>query len=73
VHPTVQIYYLPAVIDWLSHPDRSRVIKDGAMIVKGQYSPPAAHQLGPPQKTNGWTIMIKDSKGSADGGYWNRR
>jgi hypothetical protein len=41
------------------------------MIVKEQYTAPAArYQLGPPKKINGWTIMIKDSKGSADGWYW---
>ena len=71
VHPTVKIYYSPDVIDWLLDPNHSRVIKDGAMIVKEQYSPPAArYQLGPPKGINGWTIMIKDSKGSADGWYW---
>jgi len=71
VHPTVKIYYSPKVIDWLLHKDRSRLIPDGAMIVKEQYSPPAArYQLQPPQKINGWTIMIKDSKGSQDGWYW---
>src|SRR5688500_4098561 len=71
VHPTVKIYYSPVVIDWLLHPDRSRVIPDGAMIVKEQYTAPAArYQLAPPKAINGWTIMIKDSKGSADGWYW---
>ncbi|HEX6718341.1 MAG TPA: cytochrome P460 family protein [Pyrinomonadaceae bacterium] len=71
VHPTVKIYYSPSVINWLTHNDRDRVIPDGAMIVKEQYSPPAArYQLQPPKKINGWTIMIKDSKGSQDGWYW---
>ena len=69
VHPTVKIYYSPAVIEWLS--DRSKVIPDGAMIVKEQYSPPAArYQHQPPAGINGWTIMIKDSKGAQDGWYW---
>lgn len=69
VHPTVKIYYSPAVIEWLK--DRSGVIKDGAMIVKEQYSPPAArYQQQPPSKISGWTIMIKDSKGAQDGWYW---
>ena len=69
VHPTVKIYYSPDVIDWLLK--KTRVIPDGAMIVKEQYSPPAArYQLQPPQAINGWTIMIKDSKGSQDGWYW---
>jgi hypothetical protein len=68
VHPTVKIYYSPAVIEWLK--DRSRAIPDGAMIVKEQYSAPAArYQFQPPGKINGWTIMIKDSKGARDGWY----
>jgi len=71
VHPTVKIYYSPAVINWLLRKDPGRVIPDGAMIVKEQYSPPAArYQLQPPKGINGWTIMIKDRKGSADGWYW---
>ena len=71
VHPTVKIYYSPAVINWLLSKDPGRVIPDGAMIVKEQYSPPAArYQLQPPKGINGWTIMIKDSKGAQDGWYW---
>jgi hypothetical protein len=71
VHPTVKIYYSPNVIDWLVKNDPKRDIPDGAMIVKEQYSPPAArYQLQPPKGINGWTIMIKDRKGSQDGWYW---
>ena len=71
VHPTVKIYYSPAVIKWLIKKDPKQTIPDGAMIVKEQYSPPAArYQLKPPAGINGWTIMIKDSKGSQDGWYW---
>ena len=71
VHPTVKIYYSPAVINWLLRRDSAHAIPDGAMIVKEQYSAPAArYQLQPPQRINGWTIMIKDSKGSQDGWYW---
>lgn len=71
VHPTVKIYYSPAVIKWLVRKDPNQVIPDGAMIVKEQYSAPAArYQLQPPKAINGWTIMIKDSKGSQDGWYW---
>src|SRR5262245_24453393 len=71
VHPTVKIYYSPAVITWLVRKDAKQLIPDGAMIVKEQYSAPAArYQLQPPKKINGWTIMIKDSKGSQDGWYW---
>src|SRR5262245_40458837 len=50
VHPTVKIYYSPAVIDWLIKKDSKKLIPDGAMIVKEQYSPPAArYQLQPPK------------------------
>jgi hypothetical protein len=71
VHPTVKIYYSPAVIDWLVSKNSKQLIPDGAMIVKEQYSAPAArYRLQPPKKINGWTIMIKDSKGSQDGWYW---
>src|SRR5215216_462138 len=42
VHPTVKIYYSPAVIDWLLKKDSNQVTPDGAMIVKEQYSAPAA-------------------------------
>src|SRR5215510_2104272 len=34
VHPTVKIYYSPAVIDWLIKKDSKKLIPDGAMIVK---------------------------------------
>lgn len=71
VHPTVKIYYSPAVINWLLKRNSGQAIPDGSMIVKEQYTAPAArYQLGPPKGINGWTIMIKDSKGSADGWYW---
>lgn len=71
VHPTVKIYYSPSVINWLLRKNPNQVIPDGAMIVKEQYSPPAAkYRLQPPKAINGWTIMIKDSKGSLEGWYW---
>src|SRR3954469_6729291 len=69
VHPTVKIYYSPSVIKWLLQID-PKVIPDGAMIVKEQYSPPAARYQIQSPKISGWTIMIKDSKGSQDGWYW---
>jgi hypothetical protein len=71
VHPAVKIYYSPDVIDWLIRRNSGKPIPDGAMIVKEQYTAPAAqYRLKPPAKINGWTIMIKDSKGSQDGWYW---
>ena len=71
-HPTVKIYYSPAVVKWLMRKNPDEVIPDGAMIVKEQYQPPAARYRIPtsPAKLTGWTIMIKDSKGSNDGWYW---
>jgi cytochrome P460 len=71
VHPTVKIFYSPKVIDWLLRKDSAKPIPDGSMIVKEQYSAPAArYQFQPPSRINGWTIMIKDSKGAQDGWYW---
>lgn len=72
VHPTVKIYYSPSVVNWLLNNDSGQVIPDGAMIVKEQYTPPVAQyqlQTTPPTP-RGWTIMIKDAKGSKDGWYW---
>lgn len=71
VHPAVKIYYSPSVINWLLRKNTDAAIPDGAMIVKEQYSPPAArYQLQAPPPAKGWTIMIKDAKGAKDGWYW---
>lgn len=71
VHPSVKIYYSPGVVTWLQRKNPDQLIPDGAVIVKEQYTPPAARQqLYGPAKVNGWTIMIKDAKGSQDGWYW---
>jgi hypothetical protein len=70
VHPTVKIYYSPGIMKWLME-GRSGTIPDGAMIIKEQYTAPAAqYKLKPPPKVSDWTVMIKDSKGSKDGWYW---
>jgi hypothetical protein len=70
VHPTVKIYYSPGVMKWLID-GRTGTIPDGSMIIKEQYTPPAAqYQLKEPAPVTDWTIMIKDSKGSKDGWYW---
>ncbi len=69
-HPTVKIYYSPAVINWLINRNSGKPIPDGAMIIKEQYTPPAARYQVQTPSINGWTIMIKDSKGSQDGWYW---
>src|SRR6185295_2650932 len=72
VHPTVKIYYSPAIINWLLRKNPDEVIPDGAMIVKEQYAAPAArYQVQGPALLRGWTIMIKDAKGAKDGWYWD--
>ena len=72
VHPTVKIYYSPAVVNWLLRTNPAEVIPDGAMIVKEQYAPPAArYQVQGPPLLRGWTIMIKDAEGAKDGWYWD--
>ncbi|MEP6570641.1 MAG: hypothetical protein ABJC10_12790 [Acidobacteriota bacterium] len=72
VHPTVKIYYSPAVVNWLLRTNPDDVIPDGGMIGKEQYAPPAArYQLQGPPLLRGWTIMIKDAKGAKDGWYWD--
>jgi mono/diheme cytochrome c family protein len=76
-HPAVRIYYSPKMMNWLGG-DRSVSIPDGAMIIKEQYSPPAARYQDLSEaelakefaKSMDWTIMIKDSAGSKDGWYW---
>ena len=72
VHPTVKIYYSPAVVKWMMRQNPDDVIPDGAMIIKEQYPPPAARYRIQTARAmiSGWTIMIKDSKGSKDGWYW---
>ncbi|MFL6521097.1 MAG: cytochrome P460 family protein [Chthoniobacterales bacterium] len=70
VHPTVRIYYSPEIMKWLVA-DRTGTIPDGAVIIKEQYTAPAAqYQLRKPDLVTDWTVMIKDSKGSKDGWYW---
>ncbi|MEY2551628.1 MAG: hypothetical protein QOG12_1772, partial [Verrucomicrobiota bacterium] len=70
VHPTVKIYYSPDIMKWLVE-GRTGTIPDGAMIIKEQYTAPAAqYQLRKPDLVTDWTVMIKDAKGSKDGWYW---
>jgi mono/diheme cytochrome c family protein len=76
-HPAVRIYYSPSVMKWLRN-RRNGSIPDGAMIIKEQYTPPAARYedlnddalSAEFAKSKDWTIMIKDSEGSKDGWYW---
>lgn len=69
-HKAAKIYYSPAVMKWLTG-GRKGAIPDGAMIIKeGIPSPAARWANAPPPTISDWTIMIKDSKGSADGWWW---
>ena len=84
-HPAVRIYYSPEVIEWLEQ-GRQGEIPDGAMIVKEMFSPPAAlyQELKFDPKyseiaayedilarlISGWTVMIRDGRGSKDGWFW---
>ena len=42
-HPAVRIYYSPKIMQWLTA-GRQGAIPDGAMIIKEQYTPPAARE-----------------------------
>lgn len=66
-HPAVKIYYSPEVWDWLKVKHREGEIPDGAMIIKEMYPPPATEG----SKLSGWTVMVKDKKGSFDGWFWS--
>lgn len=69
-HKAARIYYSPAVMRWLVN-GRKGAIPDGAMIIKEGIDPPAArYETAPPPAITDWTIMIRDSKGSADGWFW---
>jgi mono/diheme cytochrome c family protein len=69
-HKAARIYYSPAVILWLVH-GRKGTIPDGAMIIKeGIEAPAARYETKSPGPITDWTIMIRDSKGSADGWFW---
>jgi mono/diheme cytochrome c family protein len=69
-HKAAKIYYSPSVLQWLQG-GRNGEIPDGAMIIKEQFDAPAARwQNGATPPLSDWTLMIKDSKGSADGWWW---
>src|SRR6185295_10099145 len=76
-HPSVRVFYSPKIVEWLKK-DRRDPIPDGAMIVKEQYTPPAARYIDMNEaqlsaafaQSKDWTIMIKDSAGAKDGWFW---
>jgi hypothetical protein len=79
-HPVVRIWYSPAAVRWVQN-GRKGAIDDRAMIIKEQFSnTPASQFEGMTDKEiddwffngNGdWTVMVRDSKGSADGWFWS--
>lgn len=75
-HPAVRIFYSPEVYRWLKagRPE-NQPIPDGAMVVKEMYTPPAARYEGVTdaevaKALSGWTVMVRDSRGSRDGWFW---
>ncbi|HEV3470028.1 MAG TPA: cytochrome P460 family protein [Pyrinomonadaceae bacterium] len=65
-HPAVRVFYSPQAWDWM-RAGRKGDPPDGALIVKEQFAPPAAAD----SPLNGWSIMLRDEKGSWDGWYWS--
>jgi hypothetical protein len=66
-HNSVRIYYSPEVWDWMKIRNREGEIPDGAIIVKEMFPAPAKQDT----TLNGWTVMVKDKRGSFDGWYWS--
>lgn len=66
-HPAVRVFYSPAAWDWVKKRDRKGDPADGSVIVKEQYTAPAAED----SVLNGWSVMLRDEKGSWDGWYWS--
>lgn len=74
-HPAVRVYYSPGFMHWLAGGDRSKQIKDGAIIVKEMYPPPAERYKGMTvqelrKHLMGWTVMVREKGGAHDGWYW---
>ncbi len=67
-HPAIRIYYSKEAVDWLNKPKATRgEVPDNAIIIKEQHTPPASEN----NAINGWTTMVRDSRGSWDGWYWS--
>ena len=66
-HPAVKVFYSPGMWDWLKKQNRRGDAPDGAVIIKEQFTPPASEDA----TLNGWSIMVRDAKGSWDGWYWS--
>ncbi len=71
-HPAVRIYYSPEMIAWLRG-GRRGVPRDGAVMIKEQYPPPAAIYDGRGENAllpTDWTVMVRRSSASRDGWFW---
>ena len=66
-HPAVKVFYSPEMWDWVKKRNRRGDAPDGAFIVKEQFTPPASED----SPLTGWSIMVRDAKGSWDGWYWS--
>jgi len=66
-HDAVKVFYSPEAWEWLKHRNRQGEVVDGTMIVKEMFPSPAREG----SKLTGWTVMVKDKKGSFDGWYWS--
>lgn len=66
-HPAVRVFYSPEAWDWMKKKKRAGDPPDGAAIIKEQFTPPAS----PDAQLNGWSVMVRDEKGSWDGWYWS--
>lgn len=67
-HPAVKVWYSPLAWKWLSG-GRNGEVEDGGIIVKEMFTPPVIAGLPDPPLA-GWTVMVRDSRGSWDGWYW---
>src|SRR6185436_3446011 len=66
-HNAVKVFYSPQAWEWLKAKNRQGEMGDGAVIVKEMFPDPAVQG----SKLTGWTVMVKDKKGSLDGWYWS--
>ncbi len=66
-HPAVKVFYSPEMWDWVKKKNRRGDAPDGAIIIKEQFTPPASED----SPLTGWSIMVRDEKGSWDGWYWS--
>jgi hypothetical protein len=66
-HPAVKVFYSSEMWDWMKKHNRKGDAADGAAIIKEQFTPPAT----PDSPLTGWSVMVRDEKGSWDGWYWS--